>query len=207
MTDPQADLAPRRTARRAGEAGKAALDRQAWVRGATAMLVDGGVDAVRVDVLAKAQGVTRGSFYWHFKDRDELLSHVLAAWRDAANEQIIERFERKASAPRELSAERVALPLRGAAARRAAGIELAMRDWARRDPAARQAVDDVDAHRISYTALCFSALGHPIKQARARACALYAYTVGLSLLAGQGTDEQQRERNAIVLELLQAPMP
>ena len=64
-----------------------------WIAAATERAVDRGIDAVRVDVLAKELEVTRGSFYWHFKDREALLVAVLHAWRDGATEQVIERFE------------------------------------------------------------------------------------------------------------------
>jgi AcrR family transcriptional regulator len=48
-----------------------------WIAAATDLLVDKGIDAVRVDPLARQLEVTRGSFYWHFKDRESLLVSVL----------------------------------------------------------------------------------------------------------------------------------
>ncbi len=93
---------------------------------------------------------------------------------------------------------RIALPFRGRSAARAARIELAIRGWARRDPMARQAVDEVDARRISYHAQCFSALGFRIPEARARAFALYAYEVAEFILSNQGNAAQKAERSALV---------
>ena len=55
-----------------------------WVRAATDLLVTKSIDAVRVDVLAKQLDVTRGSFYWHFKNRDDLLNQVLQDWVSAS---------------------------------------------------------------------------------------------------------------------------
>ena len=60
------------------------LTPESWIDAATDVLVDQGIDHVRVDVLATRLGVTRGSFYWHFKDREELLRSVLKAWRERA---------------------------------------------------------------------------------------------------------------------------
>ena len=191
-----------RRARANGEPARTSLTPDDWIERATTLLVDHGIDAVRVDVLAKLLGVTRGSFYWHFKDRDDLLKSVLNAWRDAATEQIIERFEKKNADPRSLIKELISLPFRGRSAERAARIELAIRAWARRDPMARQAVDEVDARRISYHAQCFSALGFPIAEARARAFAMYAYEVAESLLSNQGNAAQKIERSALVERLL-----
>ncbi|HEX6707872.1 MAG TPA: TetR/AcrR family transcriptional regulator [Albitalea sp.] len=181
---------------------RASLTPDDWIAGATVLLTDHGIDSVRVDVLAKQLGVTRGSFYWHFKDRDDLLRCVLNAWRDAATEQIIERFEGEHADPRALIKELISLPFRGRAAERAARIELAIRAWARRDAMARQAVDEVDARRISYHAQCFSALGFRIAEARARAFALYAYEVAESILSNQGNAAQKAERSALVERLL-----
>ena len=188
----------------APDAARGSLTPEQWVQSATELLVDGGIDHVRVDVVAKRIGVTRGSFYWHFKDRNDLLTHLLDSWRNAATEQIIERFDRKRDQPRELIRELLSLPLRGRAAERAARVELAIRSWARRDPMARHAVDDVDSRRISYIAQCFSALGFDLAEARSRAFLLYAYEVAESLLGNQGTASQKRERGALAERLLLA---
>lgn len=173
-----------------------------WIAAATERLVHHGADSIRVDVLAKEMGASRGSFYWHFKDRDELLQRVLTAWRDQATEQLIERFEREHDDPRQLLRDLLSLPFRGKAARRAASIELAIRAWARSDTMARHAVEDVDSRRIAYIAQVFSALGFPIREARARAFALYAYEVAESLLSAQGTEGQKAERSRMMEALL-----
>jgi AcrR family transcriptional regulator len=182
--------------------GRGNLTPEVWIDSALAMLVDGGIDLVRVDVIAKKLQVTRGSFYWHFRDRDDLLSRVLDTWRNAATEQIIERFDRKRGEPKELIKELLSLPFRGQAAHRAARVELAIRDWARRDPMARHAVDDVDSRRISYIAQCFSALGFDLLEARSRAFLLYACEVAESLLFNQGTSSQKTERSRLAERLL-----
>lgn len=201
-TTPRPTTRARKPAGANGEGQRSSLTPDHWVESAIVLLTDQGIDSVRVDVLAKILGVTRGSFYWHFKDRDDLLKSVLNAWRNAATEQIIQRFEIKHADPRALIKELISLPFRGRSAERAARIELAIRGWARRDPMARQAVDEVDERRISYHAQCFSALGFPIAEARARAFALYAYEVAESILSNQGTAAQKAERSALVERLL-----
>jgi AcrR family transcriptional regulator len=202
---------PHKTSRSSGRAPsprangtepRSSLTPSDWISAAIEVLVDHGVDAVRVDVLARQLGVTRGSFYWHFKDRDDLLSNMLNTWRDAATEQIITRFDKQHSDPRELVRELLSLPFRGERAQRAASIELAIRGWARRDPMARQAVDEVDERRISYHAQVFSTLGFSIAEARARAFVMYAYEVAESMLTNQGTQKQKAERRALVEQLI-----
>ena len=61
---------------------RAQLTPDDWIRAATDLLVTKSIDAVRVDVLAKQLDVTRGSFYWHFKNRDDLLHQVLQDWSE-----------------------------------------------------------------------------------------------------------------------------
>jgi AcrR family transcriptional regulator len=205
-TMPRTPLRPARRRAATDEPVRSTLTPETWITAATAVLIDQGIDAVRVDVLAKALAVTRGSFYWHFKDREALLTAVLNAWRDAATEQVIHRFEGQQADPSVLIGELISLPFRGRAAERAARVELAIRAWARRDALARQAVDEVDARRLSYISQCFSALGFPIAEARARAFILYAYEVAESLLSTQGTVAQKRERSALLQRLVQVKL-
>ena len=188
-------------------APRAALSRETWIAAATETLVDKGADAISVDVLARQLEVTRGSFYWHFRSRDELLAGVLEAWRQPATEQVIRHFEGSADDPHALVEGLISLPFRGRAAQRAARIELAIRAWARRDETAQRAVDEVDDRRIAYIAQCFSALGFGIGEARSRAFLLYAYEVAESLLHRQGSAAQKQERSALMQRLLLAPLP
>ena len=196
-----------RTPRPDGAEPRNSLTPADWVDAGMELLIDHGIDAVRVDVLARRLGVTRGSFYWHFKDRDDLLKNLLQAWRDAATEQIIQRFDKTHSDPQELVKELISLPFRGQRAHHAASIELAIRGWARRDAMARRAVDEVDDRRISYHAQVFSALGFSIGEARSRAFTLYAYEVAESLLSNQGTETQKADRRALLEKLIVLPLP
>jgi AcrR family transcriptional regulator len=194
---------PARSRKPAARAAKAVLGPEDWVRAATAVLVDHGIDHVRVDVLAGELGVTRGSFYWHFRDREDLLRRVLQAWREEATVQLTRRLVVARTDPRELLADVITLPFRGRAAVRAARIELAIRAWARRDPIARQALDEADASRIGYHETLFQALGFAPEEAQHRAFLLYGYEVAESLMSGQGSAEQRQARRRFVLRLVQ----
>ncbi|WP_109477560.1 TetR/AcrR family transcriptional regulator [Paraburkholderia sp. C35] len=177
-----------------------------WIRAAHRVLESRSIDAVRVEVLAKELGVTKGSFYWHFKDRDDLLQRMLTAWRDAATEQIIFRFESRGLSPRDLIRDLLALPFRGESAKEAAATELAIRAWARRDEAARNVLDEVDAKRLSYISECFRALGFSASEAKGRGFALYSYELSESLLSNQGTAKQKDERRAFMEKMLLAQL-
>jgi len=183
-----------------------ALTPERWIEAATDVLVDHGIDSVRVDVLARTLAVTRGSFYWHFKGREDLLRAVLQAWRAHATEQLTKRLESAHDDPREQLRDLISLPMRGRSAARAARIELAIRAWARRDALARAFVDEADAARLGYIAQVFSALGFGIVEARARAFMLYSYELGESLLAAPSGEAQRLERGRFVERLLQQPL-
>ena len=183
-----------RKPRAAAEVARASLTPDAWIECATDVLVDQGIDHVRVDLLAQQLGVTRGSFYWHFKDREDLLRRVLQAWRDKATVNLTVRLESANQDPLEQLRGVLSLPFRGRAAVRAARIELAIRAWARRDQTARFAVDEADSSRMGYIAQLFSALGFPVVEARSRAFLLYSYIVSESLMPTQGNQAQKEER-------------
>lgn len=185
-----------------GSTGKVQLTPADWIKAATEVLVDKSIDAVRVDVLAKGLKVTRGSFYWHFQDRDDLLRQLLKSWRDAATEQIISRFEGSGANPEALVRELASLPFRGQSAVSSASIELAIRAWARRDEMARQVVDEVDAKRLSYVSQCFVALGFGFQEAGMRAFLLYSYMISESLMRAQGTETQRQQRREFIEKML-----
>ena len=176
-----------------------ALTPEAWIDAATDVLVNEGIDHVRVDVLAKQLGVTRGSFYWHFRDREDLLRRVLQAWSERATLALTRRLASASSDPRERLRDMISLPHRGRAAERAARIELAIRAWARRDALAQQVLDEADRSRLAYHEEVFRALGLPPAQARARAFVTYSTEIGESLLHHHG-DTRAREIERLVLQ-------
>ena len=183
---------------------KVQLSPQDWVAAATELLVHKSIDAVRIDVLAKQMGVTRGSFYWHFSDREDLLRRVLMSWQDAQTEQIISGYRKQGVQAQALISELVELPFHGRAAMKGSSVELAIRAWARRDEAARMVVDTVDAKRLTYIEECFGSLGFDTVQARARAFTLYCYMQSESLFRNQGSDDDKVQRRRFITDMLLA---
>jgi AcrR family transcriptional regulator len=186
------------------EAGSARtpLSRETWIAAATAVLEFDSVDAIRVDVLARQLQVTRGSFYWHFKDREDLLRAVLQAWRATTTENLTRRLEGASSDPREQLRDVLSLPHRGRSAARVARIELAIRAWARRDDMARLAVDEADASRLGYIAQIFSSLGLGPVEARQRAVLAYSLDVACSMFGAVGAASRPEELQAYAERLL-----
>jgi AcrR family transcriptional regulator len=157
------------------------LDRDAWIKAAVTILAEHGADGLRVEVLAKRLGVTKGSFYWHFKDRRDLLDAVLGLWKDGRIRDI--RKQTQAQPGGEVAALLHTIEVYASARnRKGIAIEAAMRDWARRDPQAAAVVEEVDAERLVCACRLFLACGIEEEEAQARSLMLYAYVFGVSLM-------------------------
>jgi AcrR family transcriptional regulator len=157
------------------------LDREAWVQLATELLADEGLAGLRVEVLAKRLGVTKGSFYWHFKDRQTLLDAVLHSWRDGR----IRDSARQAEADSAHATEQIRRVMDQYSIRpnrKGVRIELAIRDWARRDEQAAAVVEDVDRARLDHATALFRTAGFTPEEARMRALLLYTHAFGLSMM-------------------------
>ena len=176
---------PPRSARSADEAPRSQLDRQSWIDAAIDVLANDGLDGLRVETLAKRCKVTKGSFYWHFKDRQDLLEAVLAVWKDGRIADIVKQT--RAEPGRELARIYHVIDVYSSA-RNSKGIriELAVRDWARRDPLAAAVVKEVDAKRLDCAARLFVAGGLTEREAVSRSMLLYAYVFGQSLMMYEG---------------------
>jgi len=158
------------------------LDAAAWIDAAMDALADGGVEAVRVDPMAKRLGVTRGSFYWHFKDRAALHQAMLRQWREQASYNLLDRIERQSETARARLKRLLALPYSGPRAARAAAIEVAIRLWARRDRNAAKAVRHIDRVRLEYFERLFGEHGLAKPAARQRAYVFYAALMAEALI-------------------------
>lgn len=164
------------------------LGRDEWVSGATDLMAKLGIDGVRVEVLAKTLGVTKGSFYWHFKDRQDLLDVLLETWRAGRIRDIEKQTALTPGKEREQARHLVEVYSAGRN-RKGIAIELAIRDWARRDPGAAQIVEAVDSHRLECTRKLFRVVGYDEQEAKARSLMLYAYVFGQSLMLYEHFDE------------------
>ena len=179
------------------------LDRGDWIEAAIDLLVSGSIDAVRVEPLAKLLGVTKGSFYWHFKDRAALLEALLQSWRQTATVGVIDRLEQSGKSTEEQLRQLIELPYTNPKSKRAGQIELAIRGWARRDDTAAAAVAEVDELRLKYTASLFQNKGLSKEEAHARAYLAYSYNLAETLVRGGETSEQRKKRRSRCSKLLQ----
>ncbi len=156
------------------------LDAQAWIDAALETLADGGIEAVRVEPLAAALAVTKGSFYWHFADRRALLDAVFTQWASGRIEAIREQMA-SPEPPRMMLTRLADLYTRHGNVKGLA-IELAIRSFASGDESASKLVHQVDTERLTHVTRLFGALGWELVDAQARAVLFYSYLFGQSLL-------------------------
>src|SRR5437868_9088191 len=151
------------------------LSAQDWVDLGLKTLAKNGFTALKAEPLAKAMGVSRGSFYWHFADIGAFHAAILARWREVAAEQIIANVEAASKDQNPL-----ALLLRRVFGERLT-LERAVRTWASVDPAARAAVQAIDRRRLNYVEGLLAQSGLSVEIARARAQILYWAFLGFAL--------------------------
>ena len=151
------------------------LSAQDWLDQGLRTLAESGYTALKAEPLAKAMGVSRGSFYWHFADIGAFHAAILKHWREVAAEQIIANLEAAAD-----NDNPVQLLLRQAFGGRLA-LEKAVRTWATVDPGARAAVQAIDRRRLSYVEGMLRASGLSPDVARARAQILYWAFLGYAM--------------------------
>src|SRR5258708_14516257 len=143
------------------------LSAKDWLDQGLKTLAQNGFTALKAEPLAKAMGVSRGSFYWHFADIAAFHAAILQHWREIAVEQIIAGVE---AASRDSNPLEVLL--RRVFSERLA-IESAVRIWASVDPAAPAAVQAIDRRRLGYVERLLAQSGLSAEVARSPAQVLY----------------------------------
>lgn len=181
------------------------LSPEDWIAAGFRALAAGGLGAVRAEALARELGVSKGSFYWHFRDVPTFHEVMLTHWEDQATERIIAMVEEGAPDPAgrlqllaDLATSDLDEPYGGF------HTEAAIRAWARNDPVVGAVQEQVDKRRLAYMAACFDAAGLPDPMLRARLS--LAALVGAQHLAP--TDPgSQRAQLRLLLALLLQPQP
>lgn len=183
------------------------LSRDHWLDAAYVAAAENGFGAVRVLTLAQRLGVTRGSFYWHFKDQAELVATLVARWRDQELE-VNKRWRAGITNDPHNDLLRLldfALSRASAADHRELRFGLALRALGRNDPmVARTIVEVDDARRELFYGEFLRLLGEPA-QARERAIVFYLAIAGAIQALARGANPgrtARRVRDAIAGQLL-----
>ena len=154
------------------------LTRADWLSAALRALERGGLDAVRVLPLSAAVGATRGSFYWHFRDRAELLAMMLEYWELEFTDAVLVHVRATPGGPR----ERFRALLEDVLLGRRGRYDPAIRAWALHDGAVARIVRRVDRRRLAFMKSLFYEMGFGSAEAAARARLTLAYLEGDHLI-------------------------
>jgi AcrR family transcriptional regulator len=149
--------------------------RTSWIEEGLRTLGIGGPDAVRIEVLAQALGVTKGGFYWHFDDRRALLEEMLDTWERVVTDEVIDRVEAGGGDAREKLRRLSAIANSSDAMVR---VELAIRDWARRDRAVAKRLKRLDNRRMDYLRSLFGEFCADADEVEARAMLHFSLFIG-----------------------------
>jgi AcrR family transcriptional regulator len=180
VTDNQLLRAVSKRGIQASEGGP--LQRFDWMLKALHIFITEGIDAVRITRLADELSVTRGSFYWHFENREDLIDALVGYWRDKNTRAISDAMDNASSLSDgifrffETCLDSAEFDPR---------LDLAVREWARRSPSIRNQVDEADQLRIEAFRSFFCRFGYEMPEALIRARTIYFSQIGFYALEVQ----------------------
>lgn len=194
-------LPPTGTARRK-TTGKSteSLTRDDWISGAWDMLGESGLDGVRVEPLARRLGVTKGSFYWHFKDRQELVAALLDRWFSIWDDQMSPAMEQAAD-----PADRIWALFESVVGRVTRGQTVSLRMQSHSDPDVARRIDERDAQRLSFLMAQLVAIGFSPEEARVRGQVYQTIMTGEYLRSGGLPMEERLARARSYHLMLSSP--
>jgi AcrR family transcriptional regulator len=177
--------------------------RSRWIEEGLRALGVGGPDAVRIEKLAQALGVTKGGFYWHFDDRRALLEEMLDTWERVVVDEAIEIIEGGGGDARAKLRRLFAM----ASSPEALGlrmIDLAVRDWARRDKAVARRLRRVDNRRMEYMRSLFGAFCRDEDEVEVRCLLFASLFIGNRLIAADHGPRSRADVTDLALRRLLA---
>ncbi|MEM1390311.1 MAG: TetR/AcrR family transcriptional regulator, partial [Pseudomonadota bacterium] len=159
----------------------ARLSERDWLQHGLKTLKNSGYTGLKADLMAKSLGVSRGSFYWHFKDLGAFQISLLDHWQKVTTEQVIEEIEQdqRATRPLENLMNRAFL---GASQAR---LDQAVRLWAQHHPLVARRLQTVDTMRMEYLAKLFKENGLSRTDASRAARFTYAASLGDAQIPSQ----------------------
>ena len=178
---------------------KQRLGREDWVLAALRALVRGGLQAVKVEPLAREIGATKGSFYWHFRDLSDLHHAMLQLWEALATTAITATVKASGLGGRaQLMLLVDMISIRPGEIYGGDAVEPALRDWGRTDPLAQAAVERVDRQRLEDLQGFLAAAGVPDFERVLKSHLIYAAVIGFeNLRLTTGTEMQPALRSLL----------
>jgi AcrR family transcriptional regulator len=176
--------------------------RSKWIDEGLQALAAGGPDSVRIELLARRLGVTKGGFYGYFEGRQALLDEMLDTWERVSVDEVIERVEAGGGDAR--AKLRRLSAIAGARRREPLKIDLAVRDWARRDRTVARRLRRVDNRRMAFLRSLFGSLGLDEDDVEVRCLLFYSLWIGSHFIAADHGSRKRTEVVRLALEQLGA---
>ncbi len=180
---------------------KVRTPRTAWVEVALRALAAGGPDAIRIETLAADLGVTKGGFYWHFKDRAALLEEMLDTWEQSVVSDVITEVESDSGESRAKLRRLFELAV---SAPDLLPVELALRDWARRDKGVAARLHRVDNRRMEYLRSLFGPICADDDDVEARSTLAFSLFIGSSSILAEHPGRSRRQVLQLAIDRLLA---
>lgn len=165
--------------------------RSRWIDAGLKALSTGGPVAVRIELLAKELGVTRGGFYWYFEGRPAFLDEMLDTWERRFTDETLERVEHEGGDARDKIHQAGMLTF----SRELLLIDLAVRDWARHDRAVAERLRRVDNRRMDYLRALVSTFCADADLVEARSMLAFSLAIGNHFIAA---DHDGRSRKDVL---------
>lgn len=178
------------------------LGKKQWIDFGLKTLATQGIEAVRVEWLAKELQVTKGSFYWHFKNRNALLEEMLYAWQAYATNDIITNVETRGGDATE-RIRNLFITVLEADNR----LDKEVRNWADSNSKVKTALNTIDKKRMAYLDTLFQESGFTSIQATARTRLVYHALIGQFTMdvPGKKPDKQSQQFEIVLDMLLRKP--
>lgn len=160
--------------------GHVKVTKDDWLNAARDVLVNEGVAQVKIAALAAGLGVSRSSFYWYFGNRDDLLAALLDDWQARNTRCVVDHCARPSRSISQALCNFFRCFVN--VGHFDPGLDFAIREWARRNEAVRDAIDTADTARLEAIRAMFSRHDYPLKEADARARILYFMQLGYHAL-------------------------
>jgi AcrR family transcriptional regulator len=151
------------------------LTKDNWLEHGLRTLASGGVNALKVGPMSTKLKVSRGSFYWHFRDIADFRSQILRSWQERMTDQVIQEITEKAEPDRLKHLMRRAFVVKRS-------LDRAIRSWAAEDEEVATIVASVDASRVAYIAKLLVAAGVESRRALTRAAFMYWAYLGQAII-------------------------
>jgi AcrR family transcriptional regulator len=185
---------------------KVRTPRGAWIEAALQALATGGPEGVRVEALAARLGVSKGGFYWHFEDRAALLREMLDDWEQRVVGDVIARIESEPGEPRAKLQHLFELATTSSTELLPdlLPVELALRDWSRRDEEVAARLHRVDDQRMEYLRSLFRPICIDEDDVEARSILAFSLFIGSAFIAAEHPGRSRSQALQLAVDRLLA---